>query len=682
MANRGNGTVSEFAPGSTTPTATLTGLSNPEGLAFDGSGNLYVANKGNGTVSEFAPGSTTPTATLTGLSYPVALAFDSSGNLYVANEIGTTVSEFAPGSTTPTATLTGLDNPVALAFDSSGNLFVANYDVGTVSEFAPGSTTPTATLDRAEQSLALAFDSSGNLYVANGSMRHTVSEFAPGSTTPTATLTGLNNPGALAFDSSGNLYVANNGNGTVSVFAPGSTTPTATLTGLSKPRALAFHSTGRGNLYVANQGNGTVSEFIASGNESAQTIGLYDPTTSVFYLRDTNDSGYADLTFAYGAAGAGWVPIAGDWNADGTDTIGLYNPTTSTFYLRNTNNGGYADLTFRLWPGRRRLACRLPATGTADGTVTIGLYNPATSTFYLRNTNNSGYADLTFAYGRPNAGWLPIAGDWNGDGKDTIGLYNPDDLRVLPAEHEQRRLCRRDLSPMAQPAPVGNPSPATGMRMARAPSVCTTRQAPYSTCGTPTTAGYADMTFAYGAASAGWMPIAGDWNWSGGCRCMAAGGAVVAAPANVLGLDPVGDLRPIVREAIARWAGGRVAASSLSRNWRRSSYVVADLPGSYLGEAEGNMIYLDGNAAGYGWFVDPTPAVDEEFAPSPSSQQLRAIDPRAVDRIDLLTVVEHELGHVAGLGDLDASVNDLMSGVLGTGTRRNASHVDAALASE
>ena len=57
----------------------------PEALAFDTSGNLYVANYGNNTVSKFAPGSTTPTATLTGLSGPDALAFDASGNLYVAN---------------------------------------------------------------------------------------------------------------------------------------------------------------------------------------------------------------------------------------------------------------------------------------------------------------------------------------------------------------------------------------------------------------------------------------------------------------------------------------------------------------------------------------------------------------------------------------------------------------------
>ena len=223
MANGATNTVSEFAPGSTTPTATLTGLDYPDALAFDSSGNLYVANGATNTVSEFAPGSTTPTATLTGLNEPHALAFDSSGNLYVANEGSSTVSEFAPGSTTPTAVLFGLDYPDALAFDSSGNLYVANGATNTVSEFAPGSTTPTATLTGLSGPRALAFDSSGNLYVANCTTK-TVSEFAPGSTTPTATLSGLDFPDALAFDSSGNLYVANEDDGTVSKFTPVATT--------------------------------------------------------------------------------------------------------------------------------------------------------------------------------------------------------------------------------------------------------------------------------------------------------------------------------------------------------------------------------------------------------------------------------------------------------------------------
>jgi hypothetical protein len=49
---------------------------------------------------------------------------------------------------------------------------------------------------------------------------------------------------------------------------------------------------------------------------------------------------------------------------------------------------------------------------------------------------------------------------------------------------------------------------------------------------------------------------------------------------------------------------------------------------------------------------------------------LRAVDRRAVDRIDLLTVVEHELGHIAGLQDVASDRVGLMKGTLDTGTRR------------
>ena len=132
----------------TTASATYpSSLVNPDALAFDSSGNLYVANQNSNTVSKFAPGSTTASATYSaGLDEPDALAFDSSGNLYVANQRNNTVSKFAPGSTTASATYSaGLSDPQALAFDSSGNLYVANYAGNTVSEFAPGSTTPGAT---------------------------------------------------------------------------------------------------------------------------------------------------------------------------------------------------------------------------------------------------------------------------------------------------------------------------------------------------------------------------------------------------------------------------------------------------------------------------------------------------------------------------------------------------------
>ena len=76
--------MTEYAPGSVTPSVTFNGLNSPSALALDSSGNLYVANGGNGTVSKFVGSSTTPTQTFTaGGSSPSALAVDSAGNVYV-----------------------------------------------------------------------------------------------------------------------------------------------------------------------------------------------------------------------------------------------------------------------------------------------------------------------------------------------------------------------------------------------------------------------------------------------------------------------------------------------------------------------------------------------------------------------------------------------------------------------
>ena len=39
----------------------------------------------------------------------------------------------------------------------------------------------------------------------------------------------------------------------------------------------------------------------------------------------------------------------------------------------------------------------------------------------IRNSNTVGVADLAFGYGLPTD--IPVIGDWNGDGIDTVGVY-------------------------------------------------------------------------------------------------------------------------------------------------------------------------------------------------------------------------------------------------------------------
>jgi hypothetical protein len=172
--------------------------------------------------------------------------------------------------------------------------------------------------------------------------------------------------------------------------------------------------------------------------------------------------------------------------------------------------------------------------------------------------------------------------------------------------------------------------------------------------------GFADNVFAYGQAGGNWTPIAGDWNGSPSALHVAGGEAAARSSATSL---TEAALQPLVQEAIARWAATGISSQSLV-SLSRVNFVIADLSGSHLGLADGNTIYVDRDAAGYGWFLDATPGQDEEFSAGV------AINPRAVDSVDLLTVVEHELGHILGHADLEATLDSLMSGVLSPGVRR------------
>ncbi len=53
---------------------------------------------------------------------------------------------------------------------------------------------------------------------------------------------------------------------------------------------------------------------------------------------------------------------------------------------------------------------------------TIGLLS--SGKFYLRNSNTSGAADMVLNYSTGDPNEKPVAGDWDGDGKDTIGLLS------------------------------------------------------------------------------------------------------------------------------------------------------------------------------------------------------------------------------------------------------------------
>ncbi len=129
-------------------------------------------------------------------------------------------------------------------------------------------------------------------------------------------------------------------------------------------------------------------------------------------------------------------------------------------------------------------------------------------------------------------------------------------------------------------------------------------------------------------------------------------------------------LAPLVHEALARWESAGASAAQLNV-LRAATIEIRDLADPRtLALAGGSTIVLDTNAAGRGWFVDSTPSTDEEFPLSSSTSAARAATGPAVDRVDLLTTILHEYGHLLGLDDHLGST-DLLAESLPLGTRRN-----------
>ncbi len=381
------------------------------------------------------------------------------------------------------------------------------------------------------------------------------------------------------------------------------------------------------------------------------TIGLYNPPGATFFLRNSNSSGVADIApFNFGSTvPQRWMPIAGDWDGDGIDTIGVYEPSAASFFLRNSNNTGVADISLNFGsPGW------IPVAGDwdGDGLDTIGAFDPVSAMFFLRNSNTTGVADITLQYGPGTTTWLPVIGDWNGDGIDTIGLYNP--RRGSP--QVGRFLLRNsnttgmadiafnfntpDLKPLSGDwnrdgvDTIGTFDPSTAIFSLR----------------NSNTAGGPDIQFVYGSTSPplteAMIPIAADWNGPGAPGLVAS--TVIADSGTQAATIEANTLQPIINEAVARWE--LVGLSEEQANLlTQVSVVVEDLPGNFLGQADGSYIALDRDAAGHGWFVDLTPADDEEFVEVAS--ELAAIDDsEAAQRVDLLTTIAHEMGHLLGLG--------------------------------
>jgi trimeric autotransporter adhesin len=275
--------------------ALSTALSQPEGIAVDGSGNVYFADAAVHLVRKIAPGGSIQTIAGTGvagfagdggpasaalLNQPYGLALDPAGNLYIADlgnarvrkvAVDGTIQTVAGGGALP-ATSTGqggpstsvqLVQPRNVALGGDGSLYISDFGANQVYQVATtgilslmaGTGTAgysgvgtSALLAELNAPAGLTVDPTGALYIAD-SGNNRVRKVYNG-----VIINVFNTPAptGVALDSTGMLYVA-----AASYFG----TVVEPIPGISSARDLTLDSSG--NIYVTS--GAFVSEIPTSG---------------------------------------------------------------------------------------------------------------------------------------------------------------------------------------------------------------------------------------------------------------------------------------------------------------------------------------------------------------------------------------------------------------------------------
>lgn len=290
----GNGTAGFTGDGGA---ATSAELNYPTGIAFDSSGNLYIADHINhrirkvdtsGNITTIAGDGTlgdtgdSGAATSAELDSPCGVAVDSAGNVYIADTLNNLIRKVAGGTITTlagdyslgtgyagdtaAATAAQLDAPVGIVVDSAGNVWIADTGNNVIREVTTdgnintivgnsyadyGGDGGTAIACSLNHPLGLALDAAGNMYIAdqlNQRIRKVTATNGVISTTSIITTV------------AGNGILGSKGSGDLAIDA-----------GLSDPSWVAVDSAG--NLFITDLVNNIVRRVAAADGTIATVAG-------------------------------------------------------------------------------------------------------------------------------------------------------------------------------------------------------------------------------------------------------------------------------------------------------------------------------------------------------------------------------------------------------------------------
>jgi len=439
-----NGVVSTVAgsanlAGSANGTNDTARFNNPEGLAVDGQGDLYVADSGNNIIRKVTrdkvvtimagsagqPGSADGTNNTAQFNNPIGLAVDRAGNVYVADSGNDTIrivtaggvvttlagSAGQSGSADGTNSAARFNHPSGLAVDSAGNVYLADTGNSTIRKVTSGAVVTTLAgspgLTGSADDITgtaryflpngVAVDGAGTVYVAdtgNSTIRRVTSDGGVSTLAGSPGLTGItdgtnntalfNYPSGVAVDNAGNLYVADTYNCTIrKVTGTGVVTTLAGNPGLpgsaDGPNGTALFNY-PGGVAVDSAGNVYVAD---SGNNTIRKVTSGGMVTTL--AGSAGQAGSAD-----GTGGAAQFNLPDGVAVDSAGNVYVADSANNT--IRKVTSAGVVTT----------LAGSAGLSGSADGTNNAALFDfprgvavDSAGNVYVGDSNNDSIRKVT-----------------------------------------------------------------------------------------------------------------------------------------------------------------------------------------------------------------------------------------------------------------------------------------------
>ncbi len=323
-----------------------------------------------------------------------------------------------------------------------------------------------------------------------------------------------------------------------------------------------------------------------------------------WWIGSSTGTGFTNAKWTRWSTGVTWTDVmVGDFNGDGMDDIIGRASHNGDWWIGSSTGTGFANARWTRW-----------STGVTWTNVMVGDFNgdgcddlvgrvQSNGDWWVASSTGVGFTNAKWTRWSTNVDWLDVmVGDFGGDGSDDL---------------------------------VGRVSHNGDWWI-----------------GSSTGTAFTNARWTRWSATAGWDHVmVGNFS----AAAMQAESAVEVSQIEPESLT-LADLQSVVEEAAFR----------LTEDLEGLAFQVCitDLAGLRLAVTAGNTILVDANAAGYGWYVGTT---DEAFVATGAEGVLAALaDSEAADRMDLLTVVMHEMGHLLGHGH---DAEGLMQPTLRAGTR-------------